>query len=418
MKKKLLFRLAPVLLAGALLIPAFVSCGTAGKSAYEIAVEHGFSGTEEEWLLSLSGKDGSNGADGKDGLNALVASVQRSLLSAVEVDAYHYYQHESGLTTSRIGSTGGGVIIRLDRDAGEAYILTNYNILYEADADRPMSQEIYIYLYGLEDETHKIKAEYVGGTVTFDLAVLRVTESEILKNSYARAADWRWSSELALGETVYTIGNPESEGIATAVGTLTMESETLNVKRADGKGQVEARLLRVDVPLNHGNSGGGLFDASGKLIGIAVAKNDDAGVEGIGYVIPSDIAWRAAENIIDASTQYGTSGIRKCLLGITVSAEEPYVVIEEESGIVRRREKVVVKDIVIASAAYGQIQIGDVILSVERNGSTVNAYHTYNIVDFMLEVRPGDTVTVRLLRGEEEMTIPITFTEKALTDLQ
>ena len=36
----------------------------------------------------------------------------------------------------------------------------------------------------------------------------------------------------------------------------------------------------------------------------------------------------------------------------------------------------------------------------------------------MLEVRPGDTVTVRLLRGEEEMTIPITFTEKALTDLQ
>ena len=43
--------------------------GIDGKSAYEIAVENGFTGTEEEWLISLKGQDGSNGSDGKDGQN-------------------------------------------------------------------------------------------------------------------------------------------------------------------------------------------------------------------------------------------------------------------------------------------------------------------------------------------------------------
>ena len=47
------------------------SHGGSGKSAYEIAVEHGFIGTEEQWLLSLRGADGQNGIDGKDGLNGL-----------------------------------------------------------------------------------------------------------------------------------------------------------------------------------------------------------------------------------------------------------------------------------------------------------------------------------------------------------
>lgn len=43
--------------------------GGAGKSAYEIAVEEGFEGTQQEWLESLKGKDGINGVDGKDGAN-------------------------------------------------------------------------------------------------------------------------------------------------------------------------------------------------------------------------------------------------------------------------------------------------------------------------------------------------------------
>jgi len=52
------------------------SCvGENGKSAYEIAVENGFEGTEEEWLASLSGKDGENGADGANGVNGTTPTI-------------------------------------------------------------------------------------------------------------------------------------------------------------------------------------------------------------------------------------------------------------------------------------------------------------------------------------------------------
>lgn len=47
----------------------FVGEGTAGKSAYEIAVENGFVGTEAEWLESLKGEDGQDGTNGRDGVN-------------------------------------------------------------------------------------------------------------------------------------------------------------------------------------------------------------------------------------------------------------------------------------------------------------------------------------------------------------
>lgn len=50
--------------------------GDDGKSAYEIAVEHGFEGTEEEWLESLKGTDGKNGTDGTDGTDGKDAEPQ------------------------------------------------------------------------------------------------------------------------------------------------------------------------------------------------------------------------------------------------------------------------------------------------------------------------------------------------------
>ncbi|MBS1313906.1 MAG: hypothetical protein HP048_00970, partial [Clostridia bacterium] len=67
MKRKVLAVLLGALFA--LSLAGVAACGEseAGKSAYEIAVEHGFEGTEAEWLESLKGKDGADGAPGKDG---------------------------------------------------------------------------------------------------------------------------------------------------------------------------------------------------------------------------------------------------------------------------------------------------------------------------------------------------------------
>ena len=68
---------------------------------------------------------------------------------------------------------------------------------------------------------------------------------------------------------------------------------------ADNRTEVSFRVMRVDAPVNSGNSGGGLFDGQGKLIGIVNAKIVDEGVENIGYAIPSNVAVSIANNIID-----------------------------------------------------------------------------------------------------------------------
>ena len=64
--KKLVKAVAVLGLAAAMALP-LAACGEAGKSAYDIAVEHGFVGTEEEWLESLRGPQGEKGEQGEQG---------------------------------------------------------------------------------------------------------------------------------------------------------------------------------------------------------------------------------------------------------------------------------------------------------------------------------------------------------------
>ena len=244
-----------------------------------------------------------------------------------------------------------------------------------------------------------------------------IANSDLIKNGNVEAVKFRSSSDAVVGETVYTVGNAKSMGLSASVGVLTMDSMELEVPRADENGEVTMRLMRTDAPLNHGNSGGAFFDKDGNVLGVVVAKNVDDEVEGIGYIIPSDIARRAVENIIHSNEKYNSTTIKKCILGISVAAEEPYTEIEEGTGVVRRREKVIVKEIVPNSAAQGKVFPGDIILSIEVNGNVVKADRVHNIVDFMLGVYVGDTVKVTLVRDGKEMTVEITFTESAISDI-
>lgn len=453
-------RITALFLCLVLLVPAFASCATRGLSAYDIAVNNGFKGTEKEWLESLKGdsgadgKDGKNGEDGKDislldasfeslyaaaveqgykgtaeeykrdvlGIDNnddLVRTINASALSAVSVLSYFNYrvQGTSYTNTSKGGSAATGFIYKLDKEKGDAYVVTNYHAVYDSESKEKLSQEIYIRLYGLEQTDLQIDAEYIGGTATYDIAVLKITDCDLIKNGNVVAVQSRSSSSVKLGETVFTIGNAKSMGLAASVGTVSMDSMELEVDRADDNGKVVMRVMRTDTPLNHGNSGGALFDKNGKVLGVVVAKNIDAQVEGIGYVIPSDIAFRAADNIIYSSEMYGVSNIRKCLLGITVTYEQPHTVIDPETGAVHRKENVVVKEIVPLSAATGKIEVGDVIVSLSLNGETVMADRVHNIVDFMLGVFVGDTVTVTLIRDGREMNVDITFTESSVSDI-
>ncbi|MBQ8287511.1 MAG: trypsin-like peptidase domain-containing protein, partial [Clostridia bacterium] len=115
-------------------------------------------------------------------------------------------------------------------------------------------------------------------------------------------------SELELAETVIAIGNPLgvlSNTVST--GILSCLTRDITVE-----GQAMS-LIQIDAAVNHGNSGGGLFDTNGSLIGIVNAKSTGDSVEGIGFAIPINTVLEVANQLIEVGYVAG-----RPRLGITV----------------------------------------------------------------------------------------------------
>ena len=184
---------------------------------------------------------------------------------------------------------------------------------------------------------------------------------------------------------------------------------------ADGRTEVSFRVIRVDTAVNSGNSGGGLFDGKGNLIGIVNAKIVDDGVENIGYAIPSNVAISIADNIIDYCFGTETERVQRALIGITVNATDSKAVYDTETGRVSICETVSVYEVSNGSLAEDLLQKGDVLISATVNGSTTEITRQYHIIDMMLDVRVGDVVELTFLREGETKTVQIAVTEECLS---
>ena len=314
-------------------------------------------------------------------------------------------------------ASGSGVIFKMSEDKSEAYILTNYHVVYDS-ATGNVSKNIKAYLYGMESHLYgdksfdySMKARYLGGTMEYDLAVLKVTASPILMGSVARACDFADSNKVTVLETAMAVGNAAGAGISVTVGRINVDSETISLLASDERTALSLRVMRTDAAVNSGNSGGGLFNAAGELIGIVNAKSAGSGTDNIGYAIPSNVAKYIAENIIyycDGGS--GEKNAYKCLLGINVEIAELYSELDSESGMLVRKEKVKVKEITsMASAAHGKLKEGDVINSIQIDGKEYEVTRMFHVTDAMLNARVNSSVVVKVTRNGEVKDIAITF---------
>ena len=162
----------------------------------------------------------------------------------------------------------------------------------------------------------------MGGSLYYDIAVLRIEDSEILASSSACAVEIADSDEVIVGESAIAIGNAQGYGISVSSGIVSVDSEYITMTAADGRTSVSFRVMRVDTAVNSGNSGGGLFDSTGKLLGIVNAKIVDDGVENIGYAIPSRVVVSIAENVLDYCYGSETERVQRAFIGVTVNAAD------------------------------------------------------------------------------------------------
>ena len=433
-----------------------VACGES-VTAYEIAVQNGFRGTEAEWLRSLRGADGEDGEDldatklyqaavenGYEGsfldfcktLNITVPenndtkTIAENVRSVVSI--YCRYSKTSkgngwlgSAATKSYGSqAGSGVIIELNKEAGNALIITNYHVIYNSESDeKGLLKDIWVYPYGAynrfnaekgDESGDGIKATYVGGAMDYDIAILRVEGSEYIKNSQVTEAKIGDSDTVQLGEETFVIGNPAGAGIAVTNGIVSVDSEYISMGALDNRdlnrdGYVDGvsfRVMRTSAAINSGNSGGGMFNAKGELIGIVNAKSGGTTTDNMGYALPITLVKAVCENILANGKR-----VSRAMLGITISTTASKAVVDENGQLSIEEEFSVVTAASSGAASYGKMNAGDVFISASINGGEKLVFtREYQLAYVLLAVRKGDTVTFEMRNSSgEETTVAITF---------
>lgn len=431
------YRLIPLVLLIVTIVVTFCACDLSGyigqtsniESAYDIAVKNGYEGTETEWLNSLHTtntveKITNNYNVDISGAHDVSVAANIGLKSIVSVYCKHTVRVNSWFgqqQTQQTQSAGSGVIYQLETD-GSAYIITNHHVVYENSATTldKISNDINVYLYGMEGSSYAIPATYVGGSLNYDIAVLKVTSSDVLKSAIERhvvsSVEFANSNNVRAGQTSIAIGNPEAEGISVTCGIVSVDSEYIDMTAVDDKTQISLRVIRTDTAVNSGNSGGGLFDDTGKLIGIVNAKSGDNSVENIAYAIPCNVAKAIADNIIYYNKTRNTKCVMRVLLNISVQTSGLSTKIDEETGFISKIEEVKIASVNANSIVKDKLQEGDIVNSVTIDGVTTQITRQYQFIDTLLNARVGNDVTINYTRDGERKSTTVTITESCLAE--
>ena len=367
--------------------------------------------------ITLNGGDTNNITISTDS-ELTAAAASKALLSAVSV--YCNFERITFFGTTEVTSGGAGVIYKLDKESGDAYVITNYHVVYDASSTTKnrISDDISIYLYGLEATKYEIPATYVGGSMSYDIAILKVDSNAILTQSSAVSTAVASSDDVSVLDLAIAIGNPELRGLSATVGHVNVDSEEINLNMTTPEGisaPIKLRVMRTDAAVNAGNSGGGLFNIKGELIGIVNAKRAVDDIDNIGYAIPSNLVRMVADNIIFHCADKTNENLKKATLGIKTAAFESDVEYDTETGEIRKSEKIKITNITAGSAADGKLSVGDVLISISISGKDYTITRSYHAYEVLLDARVGDTVTVKVIRDGQTVEATFTVSETMMT---
>ena len=185
---------------------------------------------------------------------------------------------------------GSGVIISAD-----GYIVTNDHVISGANS----------IAVRLHDGT-TLDAALVATDAKTDLAVIRVQAQELIPATLGTSAD------LVVGQPVVAIGNPLGRlGGTVTDGIISAKDRVISI---DGE---HMTLLQTNAAVNPGNSGGGLFDAQARLVGVVNSKSSGSDVEGLGFAIPIDTARPVIEQLITQGYVSGRPSLGMELVELT-----------------------------------------------------------------------------------------------------
>lgn len=279
------------------------------------------------------------------------------MINVTEVSLVYGQEYETA-------GAGSGVIYTKD-----GYIITNYHVVNEN------TRSISVVLY----DGSQYEAKYIYGDEYVDLAVIKIEKDDC---DYAVIGDFE---KMRLGDEVLAIGNPLGYGIAVTNGIISALDRSITIENTT------MTLLQTSAAINSGNSGGGLFNMNGELIGIVNAKIAGTSVEGMGFAIPSTTVMKSINDL----KEYGyITG--KARLGVTVQTKQyqtwPYMQTHMYIQVTEINEN--------GSAARSGLQVGDILHLF--NGTEITSFDVLS--QQLTKYKVGDTVKITVRRPTIELT--------------
>jgi putative serine protease PepD len=298
--------------------------------------------------------------------NRSVAAVAAKVLpSTVQIVAEFQGQER--------GATGSGFVF--DK---QGHVITNNHVVAEAAAkDGPIRV--------IDQEGNRKKAEVVGTSAVYDIAVLKIEPSDDLVPAAIGS-----SQQMRVGETVVAFGSPLGLSATVTSGIVSAVNRPVTTGNGDDSSFINA--VQTDAAINPGNSGGPLVDLQGQVIGVnsAIASlgsiaRDEGGNIGVGFAIPIEQVQVTTDQILrTGKAQYP-------VIGATVRGTE------EGNG-------ATVQQINPGSpAARSELEVGDVIVAVDGQPVTGST-------DLVVAIRthqPGEEVTLTIRRDGQERRVSV-----------
>ena len=276
---------------------------------------------------------------------------------------------------------GSGVIISSD-----GYILTCAHVV---DGASTITVTI-----GDKDYT----ATLVGEDTTSDIAVIKIDADGLTPATVGN------SDGLKVGQSVMAVGNPLGElGGTVTGGMISALNRSVTIQGSSSVNTMS--LIQMDASVSPGNSGGGLFNMNGELVGIVNAKSSSSDAEGLGFAIPINDAIKVAQELLENGYVTGRPYLGITYLAVTdaqtasqlgVNAYGVYVVEVVKGG----------------PAEKAGLQAGDRIVSVD--GTEIASKD--DLGTLMQKHAAGDTLSITIAREGQMQTVNVTLGEKTASN--
>lgn len=306
-------------------------------------------------------------------------------------------------------SQGSGFVI-----SNAGYVLTNSHVITNAGEARKVRAAAHLFVEFSDGD--RVEAKAVGWDLYDDVGLIRVDPSRHAVSPVPLGD----SAAVVVGSPVAAIGSPLGNENSLSVGVVSAIHRSIDALTVAKYKVVDA--IQTDAAITHGNSGGPLFDARGRVIGINAqirSVNGSGNDSGIGFAIPIDAARRSVAQLIakgrvsyayvGISTEDMTPSLARAL-GSKVQHGALIVGVNDSSPASRAGLRAGTREVNVLGIR-GIVAGGDVIVAVD--GKAVRrADDIVRIVSFQLEPKAVAVFTV--VRDGRRLSVPVTLGERAL----